>query len=91
MVLGSRAFAERGSPCSWGMVAAAAGLSVLSCLTKPSFQICFLPALGLLATLALVQRRQVDIRLCIWGVAVPSVLALGWQYLGSFGGGLHQK
>ena len=86
MVLGSRAFAERESPCSWGMVAAAAGLSVLSCLTKPSFQICFLPALGLLAALALVQRRQVDLRLCVWGVAVPSILALGWQYLDSFGG-----
>lgn len=86
LVLGSRAFEKRGSLESWWTVGAAAALSVLSCFTKPSFQICFVPGMGLLAALALVRRQGVDLRLCVLGVALPSLLALGWQYLVSFEG-----
>ena len=84
LMLGARAF-ERGVPSPrWGLVVGAAALSVLSCLTKPSFQICFLPGLGLLTALAIVRREEVDLRLCVLGIAVPSFLTLGWQYSVSF-------
>lgn len=84
LMLGTRAFDRGVDSPRWGLVAAAALLSVLSCLTKPSFQICFLPGLGLLTALAIVRREEVDLRLCVLGVAVPSFLALGWQYFTSF-------
>lgn len=84
LVLGSRVFDKGVSSRRWGMVGATAALSVLSCLTKPSFQICFLPGLGLLVALALIRREEVDLRLCVLGVALPSFLVLGWQYLVSF-------
>jgi hypothetical protein len=85
LILGARAFDEDVASPRWGLVGAAALLSVFSCLTKPSFQICFLPGLGLLTALALVQRKEVDLRLCVLGVALPSLLVLGWQYFVSFG------
>jgi hypothetical protein len=85
LIVGTRVFDENVASPRWGLVGAAALLSVFSCLTKPSFQICFLPGLGLLTALALVQRKEVDLRLCVLGVALPSFLVLGWQYLVGFG------
>jgi hypothetical protein len=84
LMLAVRAFDRGVDSPRWGLVGAAALLSVLSCLTKPSFQICFLPGLGFLTALAIVRREEVDLRLCVLGVAVPSFLTLGWQYSTSF-------
>ena len=84
MWFGLRAFDPGVSKPRWGLVGAAAFLSVLSCITKPSFQIAFLPGLGLLTALALVSRREVDLRLCVLGIALPSFGVLGWQYLANF-------
>lgn len=84
LIVGARAFDENAGAPRWGLVATAAGLSVFSCLSKPSFQICFLPGLGLLAGLALLRKREVDLRLCVLGIALPSVLVLGWQFFVGF-------
>ncbi len=84
LILGSRAFDKNVGAPRWGLVATAAGLSVFSCLSKPSFQICFLPGLGLLAGLALLRKREVDLRLCVLGIALPSVLVLSWQFFVGF-------
>ncbi len=70
----------------WGLILAGALLSLLSCLTKPSFQICFLPGLGVLTALAILRREDVDLRLSVFGLALPSFAVLGWQYLISFDG-----
>jgi len=86
VLVGARAFDENVTTPRWNLVAIAGLLSVLSCLTKPSFQICFLPGLGLLVALAIVQRREVDLRLCVLGIALPSFAALAWQYFVSFSG-----
>jgi len=84
LILGTRAFDRGVASPRWGIVGGAAILSVLSCLTKPSFQICFLPGLGFLTALALVRRQEVDLRICVLGIALPSFLTLGWQYMVSF-------
>ncbi len=85
LILGSRAFDRGVEEPRWGIIALAAMLSVFSCLTKPSFQIAFLPGLGLLTALAIVRREEVDLRLCVLGVAIPSFVVLGWQYSVGFG------
>ncbi len=85
LILGSRAFDKGVEEPRWGIIALAAMLSVFSCLTKPSFQIAFLPGLGLLTALAIVRREEVDLRLCVLGVAIPSFVVLGWQYSVGFG------
>lgn len=87
LIVGSRAFDENVGAPRWGLVATAAGLSVFSCLSKPSFQICFLPGLGLLTGLALLRKREVDLRLCVLGIALPSVLVLSWQFFVGFSQG----
>jgi len=84
LIVGSRAFDENVGAPRWGLVATAAGLSVFSCLSKPSFQICFLPGLGLLVALALLRKTAVDLRLCVLGIALPSMLVLGWQFFVGF-------
>jgi hypothetical protein len=87
LIVGARAFDENVGAPRWGLVATAAGLSVFSCLSKPSFQICFLPGLGLLTGLALLRKREVDLRLCVLGIALPSVLVLSWQFFVGFSQG----
>jgi len=85
LVVGSRVFDRDVSNPRWELVGVAAFLSILSCLTKPSFQIAFLPGLGLLCGLALLGRKELDLRLSILGVAVPSLAVLAWQYSVGFG------
>ena len=85
LVIGARVFDSHVSKARWGLVAGAAILSALSCLTKPSFQIAFLPGLGLLCGLALIGRKELDLHLSVLGVAVPSLAVLAWQYSVGFG------
>lgn len=67
-----------GERASGRRIAAAAALVVGSGLTKPSFLMAFLPAVGLAA---LVNARRADWRLLIAGLAVPAVVLLALQYL----------
>jgi hypothetical protein len=66
-------------------VAAAAVLSVLCTLAKPSYGIVLLPALGLDSVWRWVRGRPIDVRLMVLGFAVPTMAVLAWQYGFSFG------
>ncbi len=59
---------------------AAAILSVLSTLAKPSFTVVLLPAVGLVAAYRLLRRQNINWPLLVLGIVVPSGIVLGWQY-----------
>jgi hypothetical protein len=65
---------------SWKAVGLAALLSLLSAYAKPSFTVCILPAVGLLAVWRWFTKQSIPWKLVIWGVCVPSALALAGQY-----------
>ena len=58
----------------------AALFSLLATFTKPTFAICFLPALGLLVFWNLVRKHVLDWKLIILGFLLPTVTALALQY-----------
>jgi hypothetical protein len=62
------------------VVAVAAALSFLALAAKPSYTICLLPAMALLAAWSLLRRRPVDWRLLLLGFVGPSVLGLAFQF-----------
>jgi len=64
----------------WRRWLAVALLTLLSALAKPSFIICLLPALLVYAAVRYLRRRPVDLALIAWGVLLPTVLLLAWQY-----------
>jgi len=55
-------------------------LVAVSALAKPSFLICLLPALFLIAVIFLFKKRRLDWRMIFAGVVIPSLLLLWWQY-----------
>lgn len=59
---------------------------MLSAIAKPSYLICLLPALAVVALLRVVRRQPVDWRALLLGVVLPSMLLLGWQYLHTYTG-----
>jgi hypothetical protein len=68
-------------------VAAAAVLSVLCALAKPSYGIVLLPALGLAGAWQRARGRRIDLRLILLGFGLPTVAVLAWQYTFSFASG----
>jgi len=64
----------------WRQVAIAAILSILATITKPSFAICFLPALGLMILWYFLRKRPLDWNMIILGFMLPTLLVLAWQY-----------
>jgi hypothetical protein len=71
----------------WWVVAASAVLVVLSSLIKPNFILAFVPALGILSLYKLVRKQTIDLRLMIFGFALPSIAVLLWQYAITYQGG----
>lgn len=76
-------FSPARSANKW-LVAGAALLSVLSVLAKPSFTVILLPALGLLVGFKILRREYINWPLFLFGILVPSIIALGWQYYVSY-------
>ncbi|HKP37571.1 MAG TPA: hypothetical protein VJT71_12005 [Pyrinomonadaceae bacterium] len=60
---------------------------VLSAMAKPSYLICLLPALALVASYRLVRKRPVDWRALVIGVTLPAAAMLAWQYLQTYATG----
>jgi hypothetical protein len=67
------------------LVAAVLSFALLD--AKPSFSVCLLPAVGLLALVELLRRRRLDLRFLVLGLVVPTVLGLGSQLWSSRGQG----
>jgi len=55
-------------------------LLVVSTLAKPSYTVCLLPAIVLLALAEHTRGNSVDWKLLSLGIVLPGVLVLGWQY-----------
>ncbi|MGD8458128.1 MAG: hypothetical protein PVF83_17260 [Anaerolineales bacterium] len=55
-------------------------LVLLSAITKPSYLICFLPALGIFAIHRYFLKQKVDWKLLFFGVMIPGAIILGIQY-----------
>ena len=64
----------------WWVVAASAVLVILSSLIKPNFILAFVPALGILSLYRLLRKQTLDLRLMIFGFALPSIAVLIWQW-----------
>jgi hypothetical protein len=71
-----RAFHTPRNP-GW-MVVLSAGLMVAATLVKPNYAMTILPALAALAAWFFYRRRPLDLRMLIWGQAVPAVLMLAF-------------
>ena len=56
-------------------------ISMLATFAKPSFAICLIPALGILALYKIFQKKQVDLSALLIGFAVPTALVLVIQFL----------
>jgi hypothetical protein len=71
----------------WWVVVASAVLVALSSLIKPNFILAFVPALGILSFYKLVRKQTIDLRLMIFGFALPSIAVLLWQWAITYQGG----
>lgn len=54
-------------------------LTLITTLTKPSYTIVLLPALGFIIALRLYRHQQVPWRFLIYGIALPSAMLISWQ------------
>jgi hypothetical protein len=79
--------APHGPRATKGEVAAAAALSVLCVLAKPSYGIALLPALVLAGAWQWARGRRVDLRLILLGFVVPTCAVLAWQFHFAFAAG----
>jgi hypothetical protein len=68
------------------LIAGAVVLSLLGPLAKPSFTICLLPCLCLAVGYALLKRRPLDWKLLVFGIFLPSLMVLSWQYWFTYSG-----
>lgn len=62
------------------LVLLCASIAALSCLTKPNYAICILPALALMTLYALYRKHPIDWRLLIVGIVVPITEVIIWQW-----------
>ncbi len=69
----------------WRIAALAAAVTALATFAKPSFAICLLPAMGLLAGYRWLKQQHVDWRLLLMGFVVPTLGVLTWQFLVAYG------
>ena len=79
-----RARAGRGA--SLLAIAAAAVATVAGSLAKPSFVMCLVPAVMVVAGWRLIRKESFDRRAVIFGLLAPAIAVLGVQYLLSFSG-----
>ena len=75
----------RQAPSSWKLMSGAAAITLMATFAKPSFAICLLPAMGIVAACRLLKKLAVDWRLLILGFIVPAVIMLAWQFLVAYG------
>ncbi len=73
------------SRSSWLGILMSALISMAAVFTKPSFIICLLPALGLLVLLRLIKKQPLDWRGLVFGIILPSIAILVWQFVITFG------
>jgi hypothetical protein len=69
---------------SWKRIILAALVSVAAVFAKPNYIICLLPALGLIALIRLIKHQQINWKLLLIGIVLPSLSLLIWQYLLTF-------
>jgi hypothetical protein len=72
-------FSGKNPPTRW-QIAAAALISMLGAFVKPSLAICILPALTLYAAYRLWKKEYLNLAALIFGVGLPTVLVLAWQF-----------
>jgi hypothetical protein len=61
------------------LILTTAAIAFLSTIAKPSYAICFVPALALLTLIALLRKQSIDWRLLLVGIVVPLGVVLFWQ------------
>lgn len=64
----------------WKVTALAFIFGLLSTLSKPSYAICLLPAVGFLSAYRLYRGEVIHWHMLILGVALPVLAVLAWQY-----------
>jgi len=72
-------------PISKRTLALTAILTILSTLTKPSYTICLLPSLAILAAYKCVTKQRLGWKFLLVGIIVPSLVVLLWQYAFTYG------
>ena len=70
---------------SWEQTLAAGAITLLATFIKPSFAICLLPAMGLVAAYRLFKKQTLNWRMFLFGFVIPSVVILAWQFLVTYG------
>jgi hypothetical protein len=76
-------FQQAGS--SWRQTGIAALVTLLATFAKPSFAICLLPAMGLIAAYCWLKKQPANWQLFILGFIVPTIVMLTWQFLVTYG------
>lgn len=66
---------------SWGQTGVAFVVSLIATFLKPSFAICIVPALGIMTLYYLAQKKPVDFRGLLFGLLVPMLGMLVWQFV----------
>ncbi len=69
----------------WWQTGIAATVTLLATFAKPSFAICLLPAIGLVAAYLWLKKKTVDWPLFFFGFIIPTVIMLTWQFLVAYG------
>jgi hypothetical protein len=72
------------NPLKGWQVAAGGFISILATFIKPSLAICILPALGVIVVLRLIQKKYVNLVGLLFGIGLPTLFILGWQFLLSY-------
>jgi len=72
------------------LIGGTALFSVLSAVTKPSFTVIILPAVGLVAGYKKLKKEYINWSLFLFGLVLPSLIVLAWQYSISFASGWGQ-
>lgn len=75
---------DNSTPLKNRQIIGAAVISLIGTYVKPSLAICILPALGIFAVYRLTQKKYVNLVGLFFGIAMPSVLLLIWQFLLSY-------
>ena len=76
-----------GKKANWIMMLVTVLCSLAAAYAKPNYILCLLPALCVIALFLMLKKQPVDWKWLLFGIAVPSLLILGWQYLITFNDG----
>jgi len=73
-----------GKQSTWLKVLLIAVLMFLSTWLKPSYTICLLPVVCVIALYRIIKKKLVDWKMLIGGFVIPSVLLLAWQFITTY-------